>query len=68
MILKIIAIYLGIGLVITIICSGRSIIEDIKSGKYSVLMSILGSIVLMIMSPVWVICGIIQGIIALFKH
>lgn len=57
-----ICIYFLIGLVTTLIITGKETIEDIKSGKYSVITSVVGTVLLSVVAPIGIVWGIIKWI------
>ena len=62
--LKFIIIYLIIGLVLELILNGKKTIEDIRSKRYSVAISIFGTVVMSFLTPVYFVYGLISGLIS----
>lgn len=65
--LTFIIVYLTIGLVLELIVDGKKTIKDIKNKRFSVFTSIIGTIFMSVISPVYFMYGFITGIIHNFK-
>ena len=65
--LTFIIVYLTIGLVLELIVDGKKTIKDIKNKRFSILTSILGTIFMSVIAPVYFVYGVITGIIHSFK-
>ena len=65
--LTFIIVYLIIGLVLELIVDGKKTIKDIKNKRFSILTSILGTIFMSVIAPVYFVYGVITGIIHNFK-
>ena len=65
--LTFIIVYLTIGLVLELIVDGKKTIKDIKNKRFSIFISILGTIFMSIVSPVAYAYVFITGIIHSFK-
>ena len=65
--LTFIIVYLTIGLVLELIVDGKKTIKDIKKKRFSILTSILGTIFMSVIAPVYFVYGVITGIIHSFK-
>ena len=65
--LTFIIVYLTIGLVLELIVNGKKTIKDIKNKRFSILTSILGTIFMSVIAPVYFVYGVITGIIHSFK-
>ena len=65
--LTFIIVYLTIGLVLELIVDGKKTIKDIKNKRFSILTSILGTIFMSVIAPVYFVYGVITGIIHNFK-
>lgn len=65
--LTFIIVYLTIGLVLELIVDGKSTIKDIKNKRFSILTSILGTILMSVVSPIAYAYVFITGIIHSFK-
>lgn len=66
--LKIILVWWLIGLVMFLVIRGKVVFSDIKTKKYSVLISIVGTLVMGFMTPVYLLLGIIIGILELLNR
>ena len=65
--LTFIIVYLTIGLMLELIVDGKKTIKDIKNKRFSILTSILGTIFMSVIAPVYFVYGVITGIIHSFK-
>lgn len=65
--LTFIIVYLVIGLIMELIIDGKSTIKDIKNKKFSILTSILGTILMSVVAPVAYVYVFITSIIHSFK-
>ena len=65
--LTFIIVYLTIGLMLELIVNGKKTIKDIKNKRFSILTSILGTIFMSVIAPVYFVYGVITGIIHNFK-
>lgn len=65
--LTFVIVYLTIGLVLELIVDGKKTIKDIKNKRFSILTSIIGTIFMSIIAPVYFAYGFITGIIHNFK-
>ena len=65
--LTFIIVYLTIGLVLELIVDGKKTIKDVKNKRFSILTSILGTILMSVVSPVAYAYVFITGIIHSFK-
>lgn len=65
--LTFIIVYLIIGLALELIVDGKSTIKDIKNKRFSILTSILGTILMSVVSPVAYAYVFIESIIHSFK-
>ena len=65
--LTFIIVYLAIGLVLELIVDGKKTIKDIKNKRFSILTSILGTIFMSVIAPVYFVYGFITSIIHSFK-
>ena len=65
--LTFIIVYLTIGLALELIVDGKKTIKDIKNKRFSILTSILGTILMSVISPVAYAYVFITGIIHSFK-
>ena len=65
--LTFIIVYLTIGLMLELIFNGKKTIKDIKNKRFSILISILGTIFMSVFAPVYFVYGFITGIIHSFK-
>lgn len=65
--LTFIIVYLTIGLAMELIIDGKSTIKDIKNKRFSILTSILGTILMSVVSPVAYVYVFITSIIHSFK-
>ena len=65
--LTFIIVYLIIGLMLELIVNGKKTIKDIKNKRFSILTSILGTIFMSVIAPVYFVYGVITGIIHSFK-
>ena len=65
--LTFIIVYLIIGLVLELIVDGKKTIKDIKNKRFSILTSILGTIFMSVIAPVYFVYGVITDIIHNFK-
>lgn len=65
--LTFIIVYLTIGLILELIVDGKKTIKDIKNKRFSILTSILGTIFMSVIAPVYFVYGVITGIIHSFK-
>ena len=65
--LTFIIVYLTIGLMLELIVNGKKTIKDIKNKRFSILTSILGTIFMSVIAPVYFVYGVITGIIHSFK-
>ena len=65
--LTFIIVYLTIGLILELIVDGKKTIKDIKNKRFSILTSILGTIFMSVIAPVYFVYGVITGIIHNFK-
>lgn len=61
-ILKILAIYLLIGLIIDVIINGKRIVECLANGSYGYIDTLLGTIVMAFICPVTFVYGVCLGI------
>lgn len=59
--------YLVIGLAMELIIDGKSTIKDIKNKRFSILTSILGTILMSVVSPIAYAYVFIESIIHSFK-
>lgn len=60
-----ICVYFLVGIVITlIICKKTGIIEDIKSGKYSIAVSVFGIILCSLFTPISIAWGLVDCVLA----
>lgn len=59
--------YLVIGLAMELIIDGKSTIKDIKNKRFSILTSILGTILMSVVSPIAYAYVFIESIIRSFK-
>ena len=59
--LTFIIVYLTIGLMLELIFNGKKTIKDIKNKRFNILTSILGTIFMSVVSPVYFVYGMIQG-------
>lgn len=60
-------VYLTIGLVLELIVDGKKMIKDIKNKRFSILTSILGTILMSVISPVAYAYVFVESIIHRFK-
>ena len=65
--LTFIIVYLTIGLILELIVDGKKTIKDIKNKRFNILTSILGTIFMSVIAPVYFVHGFITGIIHSFK-
>lgn len=65
--LTFIIVYLVIGLIMELIIDGKSTIKDIKNKRFSILTSILGTILMSVVSPIAYAYVFIESIIRSFK-
>ena len=65
--LTFIIVYLTIGLVLELIVDGKKTIKDIKNKRFSILTSILGTILMSVISPVAYAYVFVESIIHSFK-
>ena len=65
--LTFIIVYLTIGLVLELIVDGKKTIKDIKNKRFSILTSILGTIFMSVIAPVYFVYGFSRGTIQSFK-
>lgn len=65
--LTFIIVYLTIGLMLELIVDGKKMIKDIKNKRFSILTSIIGTILMSVISPVSFAYVFITGIIHSFK-
>ena len=65
--LTFIIVYLTIGLILELIVDGKKTIKDVKNKRFSILTSILGTIFMSVIAPVYFVYGVITGIIHSFK-
>ena len=65
--LTFIIVYVTIGLMLELIVDGKKTIKDIKNKRFSILTSILGTIFMSVIAPVYFVYGAITGIIHSFK-
>ena len=64
--LTFVIVYLTIGLVLELIVDGKKMIKDIKNKRFSILTSIIGTILMSVISPVVYAYVFITGIIHSF--
>ena len=65
--LTFIIVYLTIGLVLELIVDGKRTIKDIKNKRFSIFTSILGTILMSVISPVAYAYVFVESIIHSFK-
>ena len=65
--LTFIIVYLTIGLVLELIVNGKKTIKDIKNKRFSILTSILGTIFMSVIAPVYFVYVFVESIIHSFK-
>lgn len=65
--LTFIIVYLIIGLVLELVVDGKKMIKDIKNKRFSILTSILGTILMSVISPIAYAYVFIESIIHSFK-
>ena len=65
--LTFIIVYLTIGLMLELIVDGKKTIKDIKNKRFNILTSILGTIFMSVIAPVYFMYVFITGIIHSFK-
>lgn len=65
--LTFVIVYLTIGLTLELIIDGKKTIKDIKNKRFSILTSIIGTVFMSVIAPVYFAYGFITGIIHNFK-
>lgn len=65
--LTFIIVYLIIGLALELVIDGKKTIMDIKNKRFSILISILGTILMSVVSPIAYAYVFIEGIVHRFK-
>ena len=65
--LTFVIVYLTIGLVLELIVDGKKMIKDIKNKRFSILTSIIGTILMSVISPVVYAYVFVESIIHSFK-
>lgn len=61
-VLKILAVYLLIGLIIDVVINGKSVIEGLANGNYGYIDTLFGTIVMAFICPATFVYGIYIGI------
>ena len=61
--LQIIFIWWIIGMILTCICSGKMIIDEVMRGEVDILATVIGTIMLSFIAPILIVYGIIVGVL-----